>query len=267
MEFRNLGRPFSEDGMSRTCDALGVDGPAVWAILTVETAGFGFFEDRRPRILFERHFFHRLTKGRFDAGNPDISSKTPGGYLVGTREYSRLEKALALDEDAALKSASWGVGQVMGANHLVAGFASVQAMVGEMVRDENAQLLAVAKFIKGNRFDGALRRGDWTAFARGYNGPGFKKNQYDLRLAAAHAKYLTLEPNLKLRTAQAALSYLGLAPGAIDGLQGRFTRAALIAFQTREGLATSGNLDRITESKLLAAVFPTSASTSAVPAS
>jgi hypothetical protein len=36
------------------------------AVLTVETLGSGFLPDRRPRILFERHFFPSETKGAFD---------------------------------------------------------------------------------------------------------------------------------------------------------------------------------------------------------
>ena len=35
----------------------------------------------------------------------------------------------------------------------------------------------------------ALRKGDWAAFAKGYNGPAYVKNQYDIRLAAAFKKH------------------------------------------------------------------------------
>jgi hypothetical protein len=33
-----------------------------------------------------------------------------------------------------------------------------------------------------------LRRHDWAGFARKYNGPGFARNQYDLRLRAAYER-------------------------------------------------------------------------------
>jgi hypothetical protein len=48
------------------------------------------------------------------ADRPDISNPKPGGYKGGAGEYSRLEAAMTLDKEAALKSASWGLAQVMG---------------------------------------------------------------------------------------------------------------------------------------------------------
>ncbi|MGE0683942.1 MAG: N-acetylmuramidase domain-containing protein, partial [Candidatus Binatia bacterium] len=256
MDFRGQGHPLSDEGMTQICELLGVLDPEVWAVLTVETRGFGFLEDRRPQILFERHIFHRRTNGRFDTGNADISNVKPGGYAGGSREYLRLEKAIRLDREAALQSTSWGIGQVMGFNYKVAGFSTVDAMLASMVQSENGQLLAMANFIKGEGLDDALRRQNWASFARGYNGPDFKKNEYDTRLAAAHARFKTILPDLNLRTAQAALRYLGIDPGPIDGFRGRRTRAALIQFQETHGLVETGELDSGTEAQLFAAAFP-----------
>ncbi len=255
MNFQSQGRPLSDEGMDQTCSTLGVSEPEVWALLTVETRGFGFLHDRRPQILFERHIFRKLTKGKHDTGNSDVSNVNPGGYVGGPAEYQRLEKAMKLDREAALQSASWGIGQVMGFNYAVAGFATIDAMVAAMVRDENTQLLAIANFIKGNNLASALQIQNWASFARGYNGNDFKKNEYDTRLAAAHAKYKTVLPDLALRTAQAALQYLGIDPGPIDGFRGRRTRSALTQFQERVRLPRTGELDRGTESRLLAEAF------------
>jgi len=255
MKFRGQGRPLSDEGMDRTCSTLGVTEAEVWAVLTVETRGFGFLQDRRPQILFERHVFHRLTQGRHDRENADISNAKAGGYAGGAEEYSRLEKAMRLDLKAALQSASWGIGQVMGFNYRIAGYASINAMVAAMAKSENAQLLAMAKFIKGKKLDRALQRRSWVSFARGYNGPEFKKNEYDARLAAAHAKYTLIHPDLAFRTAQAALRNLGIDPGPIDGFRGRRTRSALMQFQERSGLPETGELDQDTERKLLVQAF------------
>ncbi len=256
MEFKGKGWPLDDGGMDRICETLGVTDAEVWAVLTVETRGFGFLSDRRPAILFERHIFHKLTDGKHDDGNPDISSRTPGGYIGGRSEYSRLEKAMALDEEAALESASWGIGQIMGFNFTVAGYSSVKDLVLAMVQAENEQLLGMANFIKGNGLASAMQRQNWTSFARGYNGKDFKKNEYDTRLAAAHAKYKTILPDLGLRRAQAALTYLGINPGPVDGFRGRRTRSALSEFQERFGLTASGELDNETEDKLMAEAFP-----------
>lgn len=129
-------------------------------------------------------------------------------------------------------------------------------MVTDMVKDEDAQLLAMAQFIKGNNLAAALQRQNWVSFARGYNGRDFKKNEYDTRLAGAYAKYKTILPDLALRTAQVSLTYLGIDPGLIDGLRGRRTRSALIQFQEKHGLPMTGEVDEETESKLLAEAFP-----------
>ena len=34
-----------------------------------------------------------------------------------------------------------------------------------------------------------LKAKDWANFARGYNGPAYAKNRYDVKLAAAYAKF------------------------------------------------------------------------------
>jgi hypothetical protein len=128
-------------------------------------------------------------------------------------------------------------------------------MVTAMIADESSQLVAMTKFITGTHLDTALRSRNWQGFAKGYNGKEFKKNRYDERLEEAHGKYVTTLPDLTLRTAQAALLYLGFNPGPIDGLRGRSTREAIQRFQQQSGLTTSGELDHDTESKLLAGGF------------
>jgi len=82
--------------------------PEIWSVLGVETSGCGFLPDRWPKLLFERHIFHRLTGGRFDAEDPDVSQPTPGGYgRSGAHQYNRLAAAaIALNRGAALQSAS-----------------------------------------------------------------------------------------------------------------------------------------------------------------
>jgi len=256
MEFQGTGTPLTESGLDRVCNALDVKAPALWAVVTVETRGFGFLQEKRPLILFERHIFHRRTNGRFAAIAPHVSDPIPGGYLGGALEYVRLHEAIALHRRAALESASWGIGQVMGFNHQVAGFSSAEELVAAMMHDETNQLLAMANFISGNGLDRALRRHDWVAFARGYNGPDFARNEYDTRLKAAHVELQESFPDLRLRAVQAALLYAGFDPGRVDGLFGKRTRAALIAFQTKQGLAPTGDANSDTEARLFAAAFP-----------
>jgi hypothetical protein len=243
--FAGAAEPLDQLGLTAVTELLGVGASEVWAVLTVETRGFGFLPDRRPAILFERHIFSRETEGRFDALAPDISSPQPGGYGgLGAPQYDRLARGITLDRVAALRSASWGTGQVMGFNAADAGFIDVEDMVAQMVASEDAQLAGMARWVLAARLHLALRAHDWAGFARGYNGPAYAQNRYDVRLAGAHAKLAAGPlPDLAVRAVQAYLTYLGYDPGPVDGLMGRLTRSALGEFQTARGLPVSDNVD------------------------
>ena len=56
------------------------------------------------------------------------------------------------------------------------------------------------------------------------------------------------------RQIQALLVYLGYDPGEVDGLPGKNTRRAVLAFQAAEGLAQDGSPGPITQAALLDAV-------------
>lgn len=256
MKFYGAGTPLSGDGVERVCEILRVSPPEVWAVLAVESEGFGFLPDRRPRMLFERHVFRQLTRGRFDREYPDLSNRRRGGYSGAAGEYLRLERAMGLQHDAALESASWGIAQVMGFNHRAAGFPTVGAMVTAMVDEENAQAAAMAHFITDEGLDEPLRDLDWVSFARGYNGPAYKATGYDTRLATAHATFKIRLPDLAVRAAQAALVFLRFDPGPIDGVHGPRTRRALAEYQRARALPQTGELTPQTATTLMQEAFP-----------
>ena len=250
--------PLRSVGFQSSVDALGVDAATVWAMLSVETLGRGFLPDRRPQILFERHVFHGLTGGQFDQDYPDISNSQPGGYgPSGAAQYPRLARAVALDQDAALKSTSWGLGQVMGENYAIAGFADVGSMVQAMAASEDSQLTAVVGFITSNGLQKALQDRHWAAYAQGYNGAGYAKNSYDTRLAQSYAVFKAGAnvPNLTVRAAQLYLLFLGYDPQGVDGQTGAHTLTALHNFQSANGqpLTTGINVDVVSA---LAAALP-----------
>ena len=112
--FQGPGLVLDAGGVAAACDTLRVHAAELWAVLTVETRGCGFLADRRPLILFERHYFSRLTKRKFDAQAPDISNKQWGGYSGGTREYDRLGQAVKLDRAAGGRAAAGGGGAGQG---------------------------------------------------------------------------------------------------------------------------------------------------------
>ena len=164
MDFAGLGKPLTQKALDDAGGIVNIPTAAMWAVIHVESAGAGFLDDRRPKILFERHLFHRATGGRFDTSHPDISNPRSGGYgLGGAHQYIRLEEALTLDRNAALSSSSWGLGQVLGSNFVIAGFDNVDDMVTNMARSERQQLLAMFNFIEGNNLGVHLRNRNWVS--------------------------------------------------------------------------------------------------------
>lgn len=165
-------------------------------ILALDGAG-GFLDGPHlPKILFEAHIFDRQTSGRFRASHPNLSSARWDRklYVGGQGEYVRLWRAMQLDRRAALMSASVGGAQIMGFNHRLAGFDTVEAFWDAMRLSEAEHLKAFARFIANSRLVPALKAisnnaATCVAFARGYNGSGFAANNYHVKIAQAHAKY------------------------------------------------------------------------------
>lgn len=259
MEFTGDPTPLSNEDYSNAAQKLNCTVAAIKAVAEVESAGGGFMRDGRPKILFERHIFHRQSKGKFTDTHPDISFPSGGGYLGGSREYDRLEEAMKLDKQAALKSASWGKFQVMGFNHDMVGEAEIEEFVRKMVSGEPAQLAYFVAFIKRRGLDDELRRLDWRGFARGYNGPAFERFQYDRKIARAFAKYSdggsrtdNPTPMLKIGDSGQAVRHvqelLGLVP---DGDFGPVTKNAVIEFQKDKGLHPDGIVGQVTWTQLL----------------
>src|SRR5690349_6616450 len=147
----------SADGLAAASERLAIGTAEIWTVLTVETNGCGFLADRRPVLLFERHIFNRLTGG---------SDRWVGDYgASGAYQYDRLAAAIALDRVAALKSASWGMPQILGENFAAAGFDDVESMVAAMCDSEDRQLAAFVEFLRTGRLHLHLQSHDWTRFA------------------------------------------------------------------------------------------------------
>ncbi len=235
-----FGRALSRGGLDRAMRELGIGPAELWTLINVETRGAGYLSNRLPVILFERHIFRRQTGGRFDAVAPDLSNPRFGGYLGLEREYPRLVRAAELDNEAALRSASWGLGQVLGVNAENLEYLDVSAMVTLMRQSENDQLNGVIRFLLTENIAGFLRDHRWADFARRYNGPRFADNSYDVRMAAEYEKFAAgAVPNVEVRAVQLYLTYLNFDPRGVDGILGARSRAAVADFLTARGVPTA----------------------------
>ncbi|MCW8037960.1 N-acetylmuramidase family protein [Acinetobacter entericus] len=178
--------------------ALGVEAAALKAVHEVECRGSGFNSDDTPVILFERHVMRQrlIANGQAKtvdvmmAKCPDLCSKSTGGYGLYSAQHSRLNAAAQYHRASALESASWGIGQVMGYHWKALGYASLQAFINAMYKDEASQLDAMCRYIEVNGLINALKNKDWKVFARSYNGVAYAKNSYDIKLANAYKKWV-----------------------------------------------------------------------------
>lgn len=163
----------------------------------MESGGAGFYSNGHLKLLFEGHIFWRQLKkvginpALLEATHEDIIyQRWTKAHYTGhaTGEYNRLERAKAIHKEAALKSASWGMFQIMGFNAKVSGFDQVTEFVDRMAEGENRQLDVFFAFLHHENIFKYLKNKDWAGFARHYNGSQFKKNRYDAKLQIAFDK-------------------------------------------------------------------------------
>lgn len=191
-------RLLAEADLEAAAARLGVELAAIKAVNTVESRGHGFADNGYPAILYERHVAYRLLK---ESGYPDtdraakrypnLINPQRGGYAGGSAEWYRLTLARQIMEDSVAAGAcSWGQFQIMGYHWSRLGYASIQQFIAEMSASEAAQLEAFCRFIETDpALHKALKARKWAAFASLYNGPAYKANLYDIKLARAFDRY------------------------------------------------------------------------------
>ncbi len=158
----------------------GLEYATVCAVMDVESSGSGF--DKTSgfiKIQFEPHIFDRYKVGHIE-----------NGIGLQHEEWVAFDAAYKLNQSDAMLSTSWGLGQIMGFNHTAAGYDKVEDMVTKFKESEYYQLDGMMKFICScTAMKDALIKHNWDTFASYYNGKGYLKFNYAVRLATAYAKY------------------------------------------------------------------------------
>jgi len=169
---------------------LGVDVALIKAVAQVESRWGGFNEDGSVKILYEGHWFSRLTKHKYDKSHPAISyKKSPKSYKGVGAQYAKYNAARAIDIGAAIQSVSWGRFQIMGFHYKNVGYATPELFAQSMEESEKIHLLAFVKLLKAKSWDAPLKKKDWAGFAKLYNGPDYAKYKYDEKLKQAYTAF------------------------------------------------------------------------------
>lgn len=229
-----------------------------------------------PIIRWEGHYFDKRVKPdlREKMRAVGLASPKVGGIKNPASQQDRYNKllfpAVKFDREAAFASASYGAPQVMGANAKSLGYNSAEELYLVMKNGAAGQIEVMFKFIDHNGLVDELQRGDFAGFARVYNGPKFRANGYDKKMASEAKRFakdfpadsayrvstggVTQKPmatinsstmlrvgtsGAKVREAQALLNRAAvkysLTAIETDGDFGPTTRNAVIAFQKAVG--------------------------------
>lgn len=240
---------------------LGLEPAALLAVAEIESGGKAYTRINgrlEPLIRFEGHYFDRRLSpvDRLKARAEKLASPKAGAIRNSVTQAGRwqlLARAAAIDRKAAQESVSWGLGQVMGAHWDWLGYDSVDALVAEARDGVAGQVRLMVRFVEKSGLLKALKARDWTAFARGYNGPAFARHGYDKKLAAAYGRYLAAGSGVRaaatqlrsgdegeaVRRLQRLLGSLGYRLAA-DGDFGPATARAVAHFQKHQGLEPDG---------------------------
>jgi murein L,D-transpeptidase YcbB/YkuD len=143
----------------------------------------------------------------------------------------------------------------MGSHWKSLGYESVESFVETARSGAAGQVELLVRFIEKNGLKPVLEARDWAAFARRYNGPLYRRNAYDTKLAAAYKRHrdgtdeITSEPSSpviafgstgdSVRDLQLTLTALGY-PVKPTATFDQATKAALMRFQKAAGLVADG---------------------------
>lgn len=180
----------TEDDYIQVADELGLDVATIKAVVKIEAGAKleGFWAPGVPVANYSQTLFNKYSKKTKGRKVPD--GKVPEGLKgYALKEWTALVNARRKNADAADMGTYWGMFQIGGGHYKLCGCESVEEMVEKMCESEHSQLELFATFIKNSGMIESLRKKDWAAFARKYNGPAYAKRGYHTRMAKEYAKF------------------------------------------------------------------------------
>ncbi|CAH5137300.1 hypothetical protein AI2839V1_1034 [Enterobacter cloacae] len=149
----------------------------------------GFNALNLPIIAYEGHIFRKYTKRKYDQTHPFLSYKYvkkagpewQKNNIDQLSAWNTLAKAYALDAEAAIKSCSWGMFQIMGFNYESCGYKDLGTFLKDMKSNAGKQLNAFLHLCnKNSSLLSAMVNKDFYNMAFNYNGSDF--GDYDVKI-------------------------------------------------------------------------------------
>lgn len=156
------------------------------SIIQVESGQHGFdLVTGKIIIQFEPAWFRRQYKNWVTVTtHTNWQSNKVGNQAA---EWKAFNSAFAISADAAMKSTSIGMMQLMGFHYAKTGCKTVGEMWDFAKESEYNQVLLAIKWIKTmTPLDLAIKNKDWQKIAYYYNGENYRAFRYDSRLLAAY---------------------------------------------------------------------------------
>lgn len=190
-------KAITEDELTHLSKTLGdTNTKRMKAVATVESGGSGWFDSGLPKILYERHYFYRLTSDAIRKLTGWFINPVAGDYTVDVNKngindsWEKLAEAACKDPDAAFQSVSIGKFQVMGSHYKMLGYSHPIEMLWAARENEYEHYRMLVGYIKGTGLTKAFLSLSvdpeaCRAFAKGYNGPQYTKYDYHIKLARA----------------------------------------------------------------------------------
>lgn len=184
----------SEADFMLVAEELKVEIAAIKAVVLIEAGSQmkGFWAPGVPVANFSPKMFATYKKKGGKPGPKD--EKVPSGLSgYALKEWTQLVNARKQNSEAANLATFWGMFQIGGFNYKKCGCETIDEFVRLNGISELEQLQLFAAFITNCGMLDDLKKKDWAAFARKYNGAGYAKRGYHTRMAAAYKKFLTEE--------------------------------------------------------------------------
>lgn len=174
------------------CKKQNTEAAALLAFICVETGGIGFDKNTGKLLIqFEPVWFKReapyAPSGLWSVNKVDVQSK----------EWLAFNDAFSKNPNAAMKSTSIGLGQIMGLHYKKLGYNTVGEMWDDAKKGIEEQIRQIVKFINSDiNLLNALKKHDWTKVATIYNGSGFMdlakkyhRTPYDKAMEIAYNRF------------------------------------------------------------------------------